>query len=314
MATRKQLLDRWKTAPGAAIQDRIKQWVSAQAARQWTRPDAAELYALLAGLPYRDEVASGRDLRGSAFAGARNLDLARADLSYCSQLGSLDGCDLTRSVCDAVKLAFSVKGTFVETSFKGARMVGTYGSGSTFTRCDFTGANLKNIHWAGSDFRGSVFVDANLEGADLQRADLRGCDLRRAKLDFAMFRQLTLDATTDLRGASLVGLVHDDHRDNAGNLVLRGTDWKAARWDETTRTGAAPGVQEAELLAIVARAARKVRAPWAARLAEHAARVERDVRADPSIAWEDALFAPFSPAERAEIEPFVQDATLSFGE
>jgi uncharacterized protein YjbI with pentapeptide repeats len=314
MASRKQLVDRWKVEPGAMIQRRVGDWVREQAARQWATPDAAALYGLLVGLPLRDEVPGGRDLRGSSFAGARNLDLAGADLSYCGQLGSLDACDLRGAKLDGAKLSFSLKGQFVEARFVGARLVGTYAQGSTFARCDFAGANLKNLHWAGADLRGSSFVDANLEGADLQRCDVRGCDFRRAKLDRAMFRQVTLDATTDLRGASLRGLVHDDHRDNAGTLVLRGTDWRQATWDASTQSADAPGAADAAIVAAVVKAARRERAAWAARLAEHAAAVQRSVAADAAVDWLEALLAPFAPAERAEIEPFIQQATLSFGE
>ena len=94
---------------------------------------------------------------------------------------------------------------------------------------------------------------------------MRGCDFCGAKLDEVLFRQVTLDESTDLRGASLIGLIHAEQRDFAGKLVQRATDWRKAKWDESTKTGVPPaGSEDLLLLDLIIREARAERAPWAA--------------------------------------------------
>jgi uncharacterized protein YjbI with pentapeptide repeats len=184
---------------------------------------------------------------------------------------------------------------------------------SRFDRCDFTGADLRSADLAESDLRGSIFRDANLEAADLQKCDLRGCDLRGAKLDRVLFNNAVVDATTDLRGASLLGLYNEEIRGNAGQLVAPFTDWRGATWDETTRHGAAPGAEDKVLLDAIIRAAKNEPARWAAQLADEAKRIKKNLAAYAPLTWMEPLLAAVAPGDRAAAEAFVARATLDGG-
>jgi uncharacterized protein YjbI with pentapeptide repeats len=322
-ATKKQLIERWKQEPGATIQRRIQEWCARQAAiatqaslRPGSAPppaDSASLYELLDGLPFRDEVPGGRDLRASVFPGARKLDLNDADLSYCQEIGMLDDCDPRNLRLDEARVLDSLRGRFDHCAFRRAKLRKVWMTQSTFARCDFTGADLRGAEMKGADLRGSIFRDANLQGADLQATDLRGCDFRGAKLDSAMLRGVTLDRTTDLRAASLTGAALEEHRDFSGKLVLAATDLRRATLDQSTKSDGAAGADDLLLLDVIARRARQERAHWGARVAAEADRLRKEVENDPQLRWLDALMSAVSPADRPAVEAFLQRATLDFG-
>lgn len=319
-ATRKQLVERWKHEPGATIQRRIQEWCAERAAQASLQPaggpastDSASLYRLLDGLPYRDEVPSGRDLRASAFPGASKLDLNNADLGYCQEIGMIDDCDPENARLDEARVLDSLRGRFRQCSFQRAKLRKIWMTQSVFAQCDFTGADLRGAEMKGSDLRGSIFRDANLQGADLQSTDLRGCDLRGAKLDSAMLRGVTLDKTTDLRAASLINAAVEEHRDFSGKVILKATDLRHATWDESTKFGTAAGTEDLLLLDAIASRALREPAPWSRRLADEAKRLKKEVEKDPHVRWLDALLSVVPAADRPAVEAFLQRATLDFG-
>src|SRR2546426_8091891 len=95
MTTKKDLVGRWSHEPGRTILERVHGFF-----RETQMPghgrDAVELFALLDGLPFRDEVPSGRDFRGGSLGGGtRDLDLRDSDFSYANLTLNLVNCNLT---------------------------------------------------------------------------------------------------------------------------------------------------------------------------------------------------------------------------
>jgi uncharacterized protein YjbI with pentapeptide repeats len=311
MATKKQLVDRWQTAPWSDVDRELVQFAARHAATQWTPPPPQEeLFALLDGLPYRDEVPGGRDLRGSSFPGARNMDLRGTDFSFARDLGVLERCKLDEArIEENARPMHSLTGEARGASLRRAKLRKTWLHQSRFERCDFSGADLRSAMLIDSDLRGSIFRETNCEGADFQGCDLRGCDFGGANLTGTMFRNVRLDETTDLRGATLYDLVHDDLHDNSGRKVLGGTDWRLAQHDETTRVGTRPGAVEAQILGLIASAAKRTRAPWADTLAAEAKRLRPQVVADPTLRWYEALLDSVDPAYRADAELLMERAS-----
>src|SRR5205809_155818 len=107
MATKKQLIDRWKQEPWSTVDRRLIAFSTEHAAKQWTpAPLPDHLFGLLNGLPFREEVSSGRDLRGSSFPGACNMDLHGTDFSFARQLGVLQNCRLDQAVLNDLRHGF----------------------------------------------------------------------------------------------------------------------------------------------------------------------------------------------------------------
>ena len=213
----------------------------ATAAKPWKNTKPQMIFQLLDGLPFREEVPSGRDLRGSAFSGAVNLNLRETDFSYSPTIGGFTNCDLYRAKLDHIRgSVHEITGKLIETSFIAAELNKTWLNQSRFRNCIFNRANLKSANLNHSDFRGSSFKDADCGWADFQYCDLRACDFRGANLKGIMLREVKLDKTTDFRGANLQDIVHEDQYDIYGKLVIRGTDWRQATYDETTLLGTDP--------------------------------------------------------------------------
>ena len=107
MATKHQLRQRWKKEPGATIWQGIVEY---RRSRRWkydVTPDVNDInqtidskivFALLDDLPFREEVPSGRDLRGvDSFSGWRS-DFSDTDFSFSVTTGNFFHCNLeTRS-------------------------------------------------------------------------------------------------------------------------------------------------------------------------------------------------------------------------
>ena len=103
MATKKQLVNRWLDEPGRSIAARIRQMILDYAEllrplsekayevtglyfipTEWLPPfDAMSIFDLLAGLPFHDEIANGRDLRGiPCIGGCEEWDFSDTNFSF----------------------------------------------------------------------------------------------------------------------------------------------------------------------------------------------------------------------------------------
>jgi uncharacterized protein YjbI with pentapeptide repeats len=311
MATKKQLRDRWKVEPGLTIDRKIVEFCSEQYLASWASPDPERLFGLLDGLPYREEVPSGRDLRGSSFPGAVNMDLHEADMSYCGKLTGIGNCRLHGARLDEVTGEIGdLTGEATGASFRKARLRGTWLMNSRFEDCDFTEVTGRSAVFRGSSLRGSTFANADWRGADFQECDLRGCTFRGADLSGAMFRAVELDETTDLRGARLVDVTFDALVDKQGNTVLEGTEWRHATYDETTITGHQPGAVDREVLDLVIHEADAQGTGWSNALAETAADYRLRLESDPEFRWYEALLESVDPAHRREAEALIERASM----
>lgn len=178
-------------------------------------------------------------------------------------------------------------------------------------RCTFDGAVL-----AGANFEEATLTGSSFRGADARRAlffgaNLTGCDLRDARLDEAVFQSVTLDRTTDLRGASLINLHARETRDRHGHLVGRATDWRAATWDASTMYGADPAALPRQFVSAAlaqlrgqhTRAAERMRTALR-ELEEHLANAH-----DPD--WYARLIGALDESDRPWAEQVMNDAARS---
>jgi uncharacterized protein YjbI with pentapeptide repeats len=127
----------------------------------------------------------------------KNLNLARADLSYAS----LEGLELENV-------------NFEEANFSWARLIRVKGPHNRLQRIvlrysrmsevDLNGSNL-----AGGDLRGAVLNHVILSNTDLSHADLRGATLSNTDLSHADLRGANL-SNTNLRSANLQGALLGD--------------------------------------------------------------------------------------------------------
>jgi uncharacterized protein YjbI with pentapeptide repeats len=235
MATKKQLIDRWKTEPWNRVNQQIENWIIEQASKEWCNSNIKEIFLLLEGLPYRDELENGKDLRGSAFSGAMKIDLRKIDFSYCPNIYGFDNCNLTNSRLDYISGNVErLQGQFKNVSFIGSKLSKTWMSHSKFINCDFSKANLNNAKMHQSVFRSCNFQGAKLNNADLQNSDIRGCNFNEADLSYVMFRGIKLNKTTNLIGANLSNIIDEDQFDFNGKIVIRGTNYREATFNKTT--------------------------------------------------------------------------------
>jgi len=247
MATKKQLLERWKVEPGLTIRQKI---IDYHLSRKWKYDatpeenavnqtiDSAVIFGLLDGLPFRDEVPNGRDLRGSDLAGAMRSDFSHTDFSFCFDTTDFFHCDLRGAKFDGIVTDHaSFRDKLSGASFCKAKLRSCHFNGSDARNCCFDGADLYHATFQKSDLRGSSFVGANCKMATFATADIRNCDFRGAILEEATFMEAVIDKTTDFRGASLINAYHGDNFDRAGNLISHGVDLKLANYDETTKFG-----------------------------------------------------------------------------
>jgi len=260
VATKKQLLNRWLEEPGRTIAARIREilidyadkliplgWKAHEQTglyiipREWLPHfDTKVIFDLLAQLPFRDEVANGRDLRGLAsIGGCPEWDLRNTDFSYLPKTEGhrFDECYLDGSIFDASDGDFDFlrcplrKVRFRKVHFRPTRFRGGFCAGDCL-ECDFSNAKMKKATFLGNaNLQGSVFVEADLTWANLTGCDLRSCDFRGANLANAAIDESIIDSTTDFRGANLVGL---SWRDNSGKLFKRGSDWRRGKHDSST--------------------------------------------------------------------------------
>ena len=106
MATRKQLRERWFEGAGRERLDALIAWLRAPGPQS-----TDDLPALLVGLPFRDEVPDGRDLRGMPGGFLKDVDLSGWDMSFSRDLFMAD-VDFTGGRLDGADLQDPLHGTF----------------------------------------------------------------------------------------------------------------------------------------------------------------------------------------------------------
>src|SRR5919199_1583530 len=94
MANKRELTERWLREPGKSILKQINDLCfGMQLPGHGHRSE--EIFALLDGLPYREEVANGRDLRGATLAGGvHELDFRECDFTFARLGMNFVNCDL----------------------------------------------------------------------------------------------------------------------------------------------------------------------------------------------------------------------------
>src|SRR5690349_5290189 len=93
MANKKELVDRWTRGPGLTILRSRLEFIKSRNSVDLAA-DRREMLRILEGLPYREEVASGGDLRGAMFGGVSDLDLSHWDFSNGTMISNMFRCDL----------------------------------------------------------------------------------------------------------------------------------------------------------------------------------------------------------------------------
>ena len=182
-ATRGELVSRWMREPGKTILKQVQAFLDALAPGHLRR--AQELFALLEGLPYRDEVPSGRDLRGASLSGSiYGLELTDCDFSFAQLDLDFVNCVLSGARFDEAQASgMMLLKDLNRASFRRSRLVDCYFRDAVARECCFDGATLTGSSFAGADLRGSSFLDAKCRRATFTQATLSGCDFRRAIVD-----------------------------------------------------------------------------------------------------------------------------------
>ena len=221
MFIKDNVIKRWKVFPGNKIQESIYSLRVLKLAHGHT---AEELFHLLAGLPFREQVANGRDFRGLDFS-ARELDLQFCDFTY-AKISAFYSCHLDHSVFDE---CIGERATFHQSldscSFVGANLRSCYFNYSIARNCNFTNAKLVSCNFQNADLRGSRFSNADCRECTFFGANLIGCDFRGANLEDAVFCAVSIDKSTDFRGSDLTKTLARDWFDNHGNVIGRGADF-----------------------------------------------------------------------------------------
>lgn len=202
MATKQQLKARWETSEG-------KQKVEALYQAFRTGTTLEQLHAIVASLPYRDEVALYLDLRGlylgkSIFV--RNFDLPGVRLDYSSLGGNLSNGNWSGAVfdgADVTRLSFALNLTgasFAKTNARKVSFVKSVLTEANFHEAKLVGAMLKEVPCNGADFSG-----ADMRESWCARTDFRGADLSGANLGGATFGSILFDENTRIEGANFTG-------------------------------------------------------------------------------------------------------------
>jgi hypothetical protein len=172
MATKKQLVTRWLEEPGRTIAARIRQmlidyaelmiplsWKAREVTgryhipKEWLPPfDTKSIFSLLEGLPFRDEIANGKDLRGLPSIGGREgWDFSNTDFSFLPGDEGYDfhKCNLDGAVFDGGRGEFTFsteslhRTRFRKVYFRASSLCGVSFWGNCL-QCDFSEAVKKN--------------------------------------------------------------------------------------------------------------------------------------------------------------------------
>lgn len=309
MATRRQLRQRWKQAPGDRILERITSYLAAPSTPHAMRsPD--DLLQLLGGLPLRDEVPGGRDLRGAPLPGTGDLDLREFDLSF-AEVATLVRCDLRRTRFDESAADGCTFGgsRLDEATFRNANLRSRHLSKLSARACVFDGSNLQSASFEGSDLEQSSFRDANCKRVNFAGANLVGCDFRGAILDGAVLNGARVDDTTDLRGASLLDVFDGDMVDTDGRVVTSASGWRErATWDDSTRTGSDPLAEAREVLSGMERLLARGKQPREVMLRDRVRSIRDRLTELGPEGWARELLEGAAAEDRPFVDSVLQDA------
>ena len=115
MSTKRLLRKRWTEEPGLSIGKKVLEfWLSVL--KQDHGRNAEELFGLLEGLTFREEVASGRDLRGRSTGVGSDMDFSNTDFSYARSVGGFYRCDLTNASFNEISAERSSFGSVLKGS------------------------------------------------------------------------------------------------------------------------------------------------------------------------------------------------------
>lgn len=243
MATVKQLRERWEQEPGKTALAKILAFFDSLG---WPTPRPAPpmsaLYQALEGLPYREEVPFGKDLRAAPLGGIRHhVDLQDFDFSYADFEGSILVCNLQRTRFDYATNCPSVSGNLRMASFRKVKFRQCHFLQTQAQECCFDEADLKEAAFDKSDLTGSSFRGAHCKNVNFEDTILVGCDFQGADLTGAVFSGAKLDPTTDFRGANLTNADWEPNRHGEPAV-----NWRIARYDQSTLMGANPVVTAVE--------------------------------------------------------------------
>jgi uncharacterized protein YjbI with pentapeptide repeats len=311
MTTKRQLQNRWSSGIGLELKNWICDFLRPLQVGHGKVSDP--IFSMLEGLPFRDEVTSGRDFRGSDFMEGWELDFTDADFSYSPILGSFVRADLSRSRFDESRKDSGQFGSCLldQTSFKKCRFRRT-----GFVRCiarnaSFENATLLNPRFDFADLRGACFRGANLKGAVFFGAKLQGCDFRGANLQDASLYGVEVDENTDLRGTNLINASVADRYNNAGNLLGHALDLKIVKTDAATRLGSDPRLEALEVLNAALFVSNDRSDVESMRVRQAVQLVLTDIEKQYFDDWFDRVLSYLAPEERAAHEEIMEDAYRS---
>lgn len=306
MASIKELRSRWKREPGLSIYQRVCNFCDGLG-KDHARA-ASDLFRLLEGLPYRNEVENGRDFRGSDMS-AQDLDLNFCDFSFSRPLGPFLNCDLTGSIFDSISTERMSIGSIVKgASFRKAAMRGCYIVGADARSCCFDEGKLDGISFERTDLSGSTFRRARCTRGTFLGADLRNCDFTGAVLNESVFQDAILDKSTCFRGASLINAYYDDVVNRDGLLVARGVDLLRATYDDTTRLGNDDAVIALKLLEKASKVVMTMSGKDAAMVREIIEESMVQVKSGYSEGWEDLALAKLDESGKALFQDVLEEA------
>jgi len=297
MATKRELRHRWQVEPGLTIRQRI---IDFSMPLQFGHGRSSEeLFRLLDGLPFRCEVPSGRDLRGSDCAGGVEMDFSNTDFSYSVEIGHLLQCDLTNARFDELSCRSGNFGdALCGASFRKAKLRSCFLMKSDARNCCFDGANLYHTRFDDTDLSGSSFRGANCKGVCFFGCNLLGCDFRGANLGETVLQSTKIDKSTDIRGANLINAYYESQFNNQGHLVGRGVDPQLATFDPTTKFLQDPNLHTIEYLEQATEIARKEHSVDGDRIAALMGRLKEQLRTRHSEEWEDDLVSQLDDRQR----------------
>lgn len=200
MTKPKQLRERWKTAQG-------KQVLQLFSTALQQRKSIEHLKAIVAGLPYVEEVDSALDLRALPMDNIMQLfkvDLSGARLDYIEFLGNLVECKMVGTIFDNASAGNKLfSGDFAKASFVSAKLTGARFKTLRLTDADFSKARMMRAQLTQQKLQGSRFVNADLRAAELAGSDIRGADFSGADCSDATFGEVRFDTSTQLRDCKL---------------------------------------------------------------------------------------------------------------
>lgn len=313
-ATVKQLRDRWKQSPWMERNAALREWFAGRIGYVGPLRDKSDdLDGFLEGLPFRDEVPSGVDLRGSSVDGMRRVAFEGLDASHCGALAPVQSSFVE---CRFVKTGpwHDVWGSFRRCVFTSARMQRVSFVGGPITDCNLDSANLLRAKALRVDFRGSTFRGANLRRVELGECDLRGCDFTDADLTDALLTGSVIDETTIFHGARLISVTTD--QDWGPPERQSRLDLTIGQFDERTifekpQEKPPASFWHAWLSAIMHHLPQwkdKRWAPVIRDIVEHKRQSLRGKPPDDAEKWALEIVEAVDPADRMEVEAFLEDA------